>query len=96
VNREGGIYRVPKRDLIHPLRVRFEEKSIKMPRGLSHLEVLTEELAGYEMKVNQRTGHDSYSNDPRETPHDDLVLATSLAYWSMAHEFGQRALRLVR
>ena len=64
MNREGGIYRVPKRDLIHPLRVRFEEKSIKMPRGLSHLEVLTEELAGYEMKVNQRTGHDSYSQRP--------------------------------
>jgi hypothetical protein len=96
VNREGGIYRVPKRDLIHPLRVRFEEKSIKIPRGLSHLEVLTEELAGYEMKVNQKTGHDSYSNDPRETPHDDLVLATALAYWSMSNKFGQRALRLVR
>jgi hypothetical protein len=75
VNRERGIYRVPKRDLIHPLRVRFEEKSLKIPHGLSHLEVLTEELAGYELKVNQRTGHDSYSNDPREAPHDDLVFA---------------------
>jgi hypothetical protein len=96
VNREGGIYRVPKRDLIHPLRVRFEEKSIKIPRGLSHLEVLTEELAGYEMKVSQKTGHDAYSNDPRETPHDDLVLATALAHWSMSNKFGQRALRLIR
>jgi hypothetical protein len=96
VNHEGGIYRVPKRDLIHPLRVRFEAKSIKIPASLPHLEVLTEELAGYEMKVNQRTGHDSYANDPRETPHDDLVLATALAYWSMGHKFGQRALRLIR
>jgi hypothetical protein len=96
VNKEGGIWRVPKRALVHPLRVRFEEKSIKIPRGLTYLEALAEELAGYEMKVNQRTGHDSYSNYPRETPHDDLVLAVSLAYWSMSTKFGQRSLMLVR
>jgi hypothetical protein len=96
VNREGGIWRVPKRDLVHPLRVRFEEKTIKIPRGLSYLEALTEELAGYEMKVNQKTGHDSYSNDPREVPHDDLVLATALAYWSMSQRFGRTRLGLVR
>jgi hypothetical protein len=95
-NKESGIWRVPKRDLVHPLRVRFEEKSIKIPRGLSHLEALSEELLGYEMRVSQRTGHDSYSNDPRETPHDDLVLATALAYWSMSHRFGRRTLGLVR
>ena len=82
--------------LIHPLRVRFEAKSIKIPASLPHLDFLTEEMAGYEMKVNQKTGYDSYSNDPRETPHDDLVLATALAYWSMSNKFGQRALRLVR
>jgi hypothetical protein len=96
VNKEGGIWRVPKRDLVHSLQVRFEEKSIKIPRGLTYLEALAEELAGYEMRVNQRTGHDSYSNDPRETPHDDLVLATALAYWSMSHRFGRRTLGLVR
>jgi hypothetical protein len=96
VNKEGGIWRVPKRDLVHPLRVRFEEKSIKIPRGLTYLEALAEELAGYEMKVNQKTGHDSYSNDPREVPHDDLVLATALAYWSMSQRFGRRTLGLVR
>lgn len=96
VNKEGGIWRVPKRDLVHPLRVRFEEKSVKIPRGLTYLEVLSEELAGYEMKVNQKTGHDSYSNDPRETPHDDLVLATALAYWSMSQRFGRTTLGLVR
>jgi hypothetical protein len=96
VNKEGRIWRVPKRDLVHPLRVRFEEKSIKIPRGLTYLEALAEELAGYEMKVNQRTGHDSYSNDPRETPHDDLVLATALAYWSMSQRFGRTRLGLVR
>jgi hypothetical protein len=96
VNKEGGIWRVPKRDLVHPLRVRFEEKSIKIPRGLTYLEALAEELAGYEMKVNLRTGHDSYSNDPRETPHDDLVLTTALAYWSMSHRFGRTRLQLVR
>ena len=95
-NHEGGIWRVPKRDLVHPLRVRFEEKSIKIPRGLGHLEALTEELAGYEMRVNQKTGHDTYANDPREAPHDDLVLATALAYWSMSHKFARRALRVIR
>jgi hypothetical protein len=94
-NKEGGIWRVPKRDLIHPLRVRFEEKSIKIPRGLTYLEALTEELSGYEMKVNQRTGYDSYSNDPRETPHDDLVLATALAYWSMSNKFGRTRVQVV-
>lgn len=95
-NQEKGIWRVPKRELIQPLRVRFEAKSIKIPRGLANLEVLTEELAGYEMKVNQRTGHDSYANDPRETPHDDLVLAAALSYWAMSHRFGRRRLGLVR
>jgi hypothetical protein len=94
-NKEGGIWRVPKRDLIHPLRVRFEEKSIKIPRGLTYLEALTEELSSYEMKVNQRTGHDSYANDPRETPHDDLVLATALAYWSMSNKFGRTRVQVV-
>jgi hypothetical protein len=96
VNKEGGIWRVPKRDLVHPLRVRFEEKSIKIPRGLTYLEALSEELASYEMRVSQKTGHDSYSNDPRETPHDDLVLATALAYWSMSQRFGRTRLGLVR
>jgi hypothetical protein len=96
INREGGIWRVPKRDLIHPLRVRFEEKSIKIPRGLSYLEALAEELAGYEMKVNLTSGHDSYANDPRETPHDDLVLSTALAHWAMSTKFGRTRLQLVR
>ena len=96
VSRENGIWRVPKRDLVHPLRVRFEEKSIKIPSALPHLEALTEELAGYEMKVNPSTGHDSYANDPREAPHDDLVLATALSYWAMSHRFPQTRVRLVR
>ena len=95
-NLEGGILRVPKRDLVHPLRVRFEERSVKIPKGLAHLGELAEELAGYEMKVKQKMGHDSYANDPREAPHDDLVLATALAYWAMSHRFPQTALRIVR
>ena len=27
------------------------------------------------------SGHDSYANDWRENPHDDLVLAVALAVW---------------
>ena len=60
------------------------------------METFAEELASYDIRVSQKTDHDSYSNDPRETFHDDPVLATSLAYWSMSQRFGRRTLRLVR
>ncbi len=54
------------------------------PRGLAHLEALTQELKGYEMKVTQARNI-TYSNNPREggPEHDDLVLACALALWLM-------------
>ncbi len=70
--------------LITPLQVAFQRREIKIPGGLAYLEEIKKELAGYEMKVSE-SRNITYSNNPREggPEHDDLILASALALWSM-------------
>jgi hypothetical protein len=92
-NYENGIWKVPRRDLVHGFRVGHEDRAIKIAHDLPFLDIFLEELAAYQMKVNQLTGHDSYANNPRLTDHDDLVDAACAAFWGGRKRFGSREVR---
>jgi len=77
---DASNYRVPKRDLVGALVVLFQEQKLRIARGVALGAVFTKELLNFKMKINVRTGHDSYEAW-REGEHDDLVLAVALAAW---------------
>lgn len=73
-------YRVPKRDLITGLQVAFETKTLGISAGLGPVvETLIRELMEMRCEVSD-TGHEKYGVW-RGGLHDDLVLATALAWW---------------
>jgi len=80
VTSSPGFYHVPKRDLATALQVLFQEERIKIADGLEFGPVLTQELLNFKVKINPKTGNDSYEAW-RERDHDDLVLAVALACW---------------
>jgi hypothetical protein len=78
----GGIWRVPKRDLVMGLQVMFEERELQISEKLADAATLVTELMSMRVKISP-AGHDSYgaASGAREGPHDDLVLAVALAVW---------------
>lgn len=85
-----GFQRVPKRDLVSSLQVSLQRGDLRVQSGLDLAPVLRDEMLAFRVKFNAR-GHDTYGNDWRENPHDDLVLATALAlYWPEAHKAPDR------
>jgi hypothetical protein len=80
VTNDGRRYSVPKRDLVFGTVALLQSGRLKIASALPDAATLTRELTAYRIKYSE-TGHDSYSNDPRENPHDDLVLALALACW---------------
>lgn len=72
--------RVPKRELVANLQVLLQSGRLKIAEGLEHAKTLREELRNFKIKVNLKTGHDSYEAW-REGDHDDLVLAAALCAW---------------
>lgn len=76
----GGVHHVPKRNLVSRAVAPFEGKRLKIARGMRLVGELVHELENFKVKVNIRTSHDSYEAW-RESDHDDLVLALSLACW---------------
>ena len=76
--RDGKNWNVPKRDLIHGLVIAFQNGNIKISSALPHAETLIRELTNFKLKVNIKTGHDSYEAW-REGVHDDLVLSVAMA-----------------
>jgi hypothetical protein len=77
-HKSGRNWRVPKRDLVAALEVPFHTGELKVAEGLTLWPVLKEELLNFRRKINLKTAHDSYEHW-RESDHDDLVLATTLA-----------------
>jgi hypothetical protein len=73
-------YGVPKRDLATALQVLFQEGRIKIADGLEFGPILTQELLNVRVKINAKTGNDSFEAW-RESDHDDMVLAVALACW---------------
>ena len=79
-SREGGTWRVPKRDLVGSLQVLFQSSRLKISKKLPLAPVLQSELVNFKVKIDPITAHDSYSAW-REQDHDDLVLSVAIAVW---------------
>jgi hypothetical protein len=80
---EGGSHQeltVPKRDLIHSTQLLLQLQRLRIAEHIDHRDSLIAELLSYRVKINESTGHDSYSAW-RQRDHDDLVTALSLAAW---------------
>ncbi len=76
-----GFHRVPKRNLVSTGQVLLQSGRIKIHSSLPLADTLTKELLAFKVTITAK-GNDTYSNDWRENPHDDLVLSTLLAvYW---------------
>ena len=73
-------FRAPKRDLVTTTQVLLQSGRLKIAAGLPEAETLKRELLNFRVKVDPRTAHDSYAHW-RESDHDDLVLAVSMAAW---------------
>ena len=78
--RDGHDHKVPKRELVSILQVMLQTNRLQVVRTLPDADVLTRELLAFKVTIS-KTGHDSYGNDWRENPHDDMVLAVALAVW---------------
>jgi len=79
VTREGGVYNVPKRDLVGVLQVLYQNERIKISGDLKEKDTLNKELLNFKVKITD-SGQDTYSAW-RERDHDDLVLAVTCACW---------------
>jgi hypothetical protein len=73
-------FRVPKRDLITVTQVLLQNGRLRVASGLPEAETLKKELLNFRVKIDPKTAHDSYEHW-RESEHDDLVLAVSMAAW---------------
>jgi hypothetical protein len=85
VTREGGVTRVPKRDLVSTAQVALQTGRLKIAPELPDADALVRELQNFQVKINLETAHDSYGAW-REGTHDDLVLAVALALWIAKNE----------
>lgn len=83
--RRGTYHYVPKKTIVSAALIPFQQGRVRISKRLRFAETLREELKGFRMKQDKRTGHESFSH--REGEHDDLLLAFAMASWS-AHRFG--------
>jgi hypothetical protein len=90
-SRELGHWRVPKRDIISAAQVAFQQRRVRLPKASTHAATLVEELLAYRVTISM-SGHDSYGNDWRQAPHDDLVLAFAIGVY-VADQTRPRPLR---
>jgi hypothetical protein len=67
--RDGGVWHVPRRDLLGKLVVEFEQGRLRLPKQSPLAGRLREEIAGVQAGSGRGTGH------------DDLVFALALAVW---------------
>lgn len=80
---DSGSWRVPKRDLVGALAVKFQTGTLKIAEALPEAKTLVDELLNFKVKINLKTAHDSYEAW-REGIHDDLVLSVAMAVWYAA------------
>ncbi len=77
-------YGVPKRELAMALLTAYQMKRFKVPPP-SKMPIIKEfekELQGFIMKIDKKTGHDTYEAWA-ERIHDDLVMSAALGVWWM-------------
>ncbi len=76
---EDGSYHVPKKELVTCLQLLLQERRLKMPRDLPHVQTLVQELHSFQVKITL-SAQETFGAW-REGVHDDLVLALALACW---------------
>jgi len=87
--REGGFWRVPKRDLISEAQIALQTGALKVAPELQEAQTLTHALETFQVKIEAREG-DSYGVW-REGANDGMVFALAFAIWHAQHEL-RRAL----
>lgn len=76
-----GVWNVPKRNLAFTVVEAYQTRRLIVPEGLSLRDALTNELRNFKVKINSRTGHDTYAADWRDGDHDDIILSLAVALW---------------
>jgi hypothetical protein len=76
IKRNGKEWNVPKRELIAPLILAYQNTEIKVPSSLPESGPLTKELLNFKLKVTA-TGMDTYEAE-KAGMHDDLVLSVAM------------------
>jgi len=84
VSQAGRSFHVPKRELIRTVAALLESGRFRWAESLPLCVDLIEELLNFGVRINRRTGRDSYEARG-SAKHDDLVLAVSLACWYAEH-----------
>lgn len=80
VTQTEGFWHVPKRVLVSTMAIVLQTGRLHIRKALPLGATLQREMLAFKVKVNTRTGNDSYEAW-RDGEHDDLVLAVALALW---------------
>jgi hypothetical protein len=75
---EGGVWLVPKKELVSTLQLLLQERRLKVSPALPEAATLARELAEFKIKAPPAGDVPELW---REGPHDDLVLAVAIAAW---------------
>ena len=75
---EGGVYHVPKRELVGVVQVALQTGRLKIAADLPETAILTQELQNFQVEISD-SGRDTY--EARVGAHDDLVLSVAMALW---------------
>ena len=89
----GGVWNVPKKDLVAGLQVLLERGELQIARGLGHAGALLKELT--DVKAVMGAGGRIRMGADGAGQHDDLVIALALACWRSRRKqvgFGTRRL----
>jgi hypothetical protein len=94
-SRSDGYWSVPKRDLVFPAVAAFQQKRLRIAKGIRDRDALVNELKNYRRTTNIATGNMSF--EPwRESEHDDLLFAVCLALWGwQVQKRGTTRLRVI-
>ena len=76
-------YNVPKRDLVGAAQIALQIGRVKINPQLEHANTLKRELESFTTFITD-SGKQTFENNPRVNPHDDLVLALSLICWELS------------
>jgi len=79
VTADADGWHVPKRVLVSNMKVLIETGAVKFRAGMEEAAAVKKEMAAFKVKISA-AGNDSYEAW-RESDHDDMVLATSIALW---------------
>ncbi len=88
-SRVGNRWTVPKVDLVGSAQVALQTGRLKVAAALTNAQVLVDELTAFRVRLSEN-GTDTYGNDMRSSPHDDLVLALAIGLYVADKRVGSR------